>query len=276
MLPSAGLLLLLVILPLLTLIWFSLQTRFSPDATLTLKHYLDIFRKPLYGRLYWKSIVMALEVTALTTLLAWPAAWALSRAVTRYKALLLSLVIVPFLTSYLLLTYAMMVLLAEGGPLMSLLGWLHLADPASSILYTPRATVLMLTYENIPVMLLVLYSAAEKIDNNWLEAARSLGAPRWEVFRRIIFPLSVPSLLAGLTLVFIPVAGSFVEAQILGGPSGLLIGNVINDQLTRVNNGPLGAALSLVLLVAILLVVGAGHLAARLSRGRAAAGEAGR
>ncbi|MDI3270641.1 MAG: ABC transporter permease [Bacillota bacterium] len=261
--PALFLLVSLVLVPLLLLLFWSLRTGIGPGSSWTLAHLQQIWQKPLYLQLLKKSFLTASAVTLLTVLLAWPAAWALARHFTRAQAFLLTLALVPYLTSYLLLIYAMMVLLAQGGPLMTLLSWLHLAGLESSILYTPWATILMLVYENVPIMLLVLFSASQRIDPRLLEAAQILGAGPLQRFFHVIFPLSLPGLLAGMVLVFVPVAGSFVEAQILGGPRGLLLGNVIADQVSRIYRPTMGAALSLLLLASVLLFTGVIHFLSR-------------
>ncbi|MBT9258659.1 MAG: ABC transporter permease [Clostridiales bacterium] len=262
-LPGLFLLAALVLVPLLFLLYWSFRTGIGPASSWTLAHIYEIWQKPFYLRLLGKSLLTAATVTLWTIVLAWPAAWALARVFTRWQTFLLILALVPYLTSYLLLIYAMMVLLAHGGPLMSLISWLHLAHPESSILYTPWATILMLVYENVPIMLLLLFNASQRIDPHLLEAAQILGAGPLQRFLHVIFPLSLPSLLAGMVLVFVPVAGSFVEAQILGGPYGLLLGNVIADQVSRIYRPTLGAALSLLLLASVLIILGAGQLLAR-------------
>lgn len=267
MLPSLALLTVMVLIPLGALAYFSLLADVNRQGSFTGSNYSHMTTTGLYRDLYVKSVLTALLVTALTAFVAWPAGWALSRVRSARKPLLLTLVIVPYLTSYLLLIYAIFVLFAANGPLMTLLDTLHVASAQSSIIYTPTATILMFVYENLPIMLLVLYAASERIDDDLIAAARSLGAGRLAIFSRVVLPLSLPSLLAGTTLVFIPVAGAFVEPQILGGANGLLVGNVINDQVTLVNNQPFGAALSLVLLAVIVLVVGALNLLGRLPRG---------
>jgi len=222
---------------------------------LSLQAYAQLGGTDLYVRLLGRSLSLATLVTIASCALAWPAGWAISRVAARHRPVLLGLTVLPYLTSTLLLIYAMLVLIAADGPLMTLLDAIGLAGSTSSILYTPSATAVMLVYQHLPVMIVVLYVASERIDDELLEAARSLGASRRAVFARIIVPLTAPSFLAGFALVFVPVAGSFVEAQILGGPDGLLLGNVIADQITRVDNPELASVLSLVLLTSIVGVL---------------------
>jgi spermidine/putrescine transport system permease protein len=259
--PSTLLLVVMVAAPIVSLAYFSL---IGEGGGLGLSNFQEMVESPLYIGLYWRSLRTATVASALATVVAWPAGWAISRAPERRKPLLLSLVVLPYLTSYLLLVYAMFVLLAANGPVMGLLGKLGIGDPSTSLLFTPKATVLMLAYEHLPIMILVLYVASERIDEATVAAARSLGAGRVQRFRRVILPMSSPSLLAGFILVFVPCAGSFVEAQILGGPNGLLVGNIISDSVTRINDAPFGSALSLVLLATVLVIVGSLTLFDRL------------
>lgn len=267
MAPATILLAAMVAVPMLVLVWYSLLPDTDRPTELGLDNYKRLGDTSLYFRLFGKSLGIAVAVGLLTAAIAWPGAWALSRMPANRRQLLLSLVIVPYLTSLLLLVYAVFVLLGPGGPVMSLLDALHLASAEDTIIYTNKATVLMLVYENLPIMLVVLYAASERIDGSLLAAARSLGASSMRRFFSVVLPLSLPSLLTGFVLVFVPVGGSFVEAEILGGPNGQLLGNVIADQLTVTNNPAFGASLSVVLLLGILGVVGLLQLATAVARG---------
>jgi spermidine/putrescine transport system permease protein len=263
LLPAYGVLLLCVFVPLCALLYFSaLDSMPGPGvvAHLTGDNYTTFAQEPLYVRLLTRSLGLSLLVTALCAVVGWPAAYALARIVRRRRNLLLSLTILPFLTSYLLLIYAMLVLLQPKGLLLGPLAGLRLISPVATPLYKPQAVVIMLVYEYLPFMILSLYASLERVDDGVLEAARSLGAGPLRVFRTILLPLSLPGLEAGLLLVFIPATGSFIEPQILGGPNGLLIGSVINDQINVVDNWPLAASLSFLLIGAVLVtaLVGAG------------------
>ena len=253
MLPALLLLLAFVIVPLITLFVFSLYTSVSPLKGFTWQQYTTLVHETLYLRVLWKTVYVALFVTVIAAAIAWPTGWIISRLPQRRQVALIALVIVPYLTSYLLLVYAMYVVIAPHGPLMAFLGWLHLASASSSILYTPWATVVMLVYESVPIMVLVMYAGSERISGSLIQAAQSLGAGKIAVFCRVIVPLSVPSLLTGSVLVFVPTLGAFAEPAILGGPNGLLIGNIINDQINVVDNQPFAAALCFVLLAVVLL-----------------------
>jgi spermidine/putrescine transport system permease protein len=255
LLPAYGVLLLCVFVPLCALLYFSaLDNMPGPGVTphLTGDNYAVLAQDPLYLRLLGRSLLLSLLVTALCALIGWPAAYALARVVRQRRNVLLSLTILPFLTSYLLLIYSMLVLLQPGGLLLGPLSGIGLISATATPLYKQAAVVIMLVYEYLPFMILSLYASLERIDGAVLEAARSLGARPWRVFRTVLLPLSLPGLEAGLLLVLIPAAGSFVEPQILGGPNGLLLGSVINDQINTVDDWPLGASLSFLLIAAVL------------------------
>lgn len=255
LLPAALVLALMVVIPLAVLVWFS----FAPDgagAPLSLDSYARMIESPLYARLAIKTLWMAGLAAGLTAALAWCPAWALSRLPPRSRNLILLAIVIPYLTSYLLLIYSIFVVLGSGSPVMSLARLLGLAAPGASLLYTQAATVVMLVYENLPLMIFVLFSGMQRIDGSLLAAAGSLGAGRLRRMAFVVFPLASPALLSGLVMVFVPMGGAFVESQILGGPNGLLLGNVIADQMTRADDPSFGSALSLLLLLGMLIVTG--------------------
>lgn len=257
--PAALLLGVMVAAPLITLLWYT----FTPDTvsgtggSLTLENLGDIADTSLYVRLLAKTLITAGIAAAVTVLLCWPAAWTLSRMSPRRRNLVLTLIIVPYLTSFLLLIYSIFVLLGEGGPIVAALEALGLAGEGTSLLYRQSATVVALVYESLPIALFVLYSTSEQIETSLLTAASSLGASPWDRFRHIVLPLSAAGLTTAFVLVFVPICGAFVEPQVLGGPNGSLLGNTINDQLTTINAPHFAASLSMLLLLGIFAVVGA-------------------
>jgi spermidine/putrescine transport system permease protein len=265
-LPSVLLLVAMIVAPLVTLGLFSFFTSVHPLSGFTGEQYATLLHVGIYLRLLVKTLYVATLVTAIALAIAWPAGWIVSRLSQSRQLLVVTLVILPYLTSYLLLIYAMFVVIAPRGPLMTFLSLLRIANGDSSILYTPRATIVMLVYESIPIMVLVTYAGSDRISNSLLEAARSLGAGRFNVFRRVILPLSLPSLVTGSLLVFVPALGVFAESAILGGPNGVLIGNVINDQINVVNNQPFAAVLSFLLLGTVVLVAVAAWTVLRFVR----------
>ena len=258
MLPGALLLVVLVVVPVAMLVWFSLLSGPGVSGPVTGQEWAGMAARPrLYGGLLLRSLVLGLGATALSILIAWPAAWALSRHVApRMRAVVLALLIIPHLTSALLLIYAMYVLIAPGGALMTALASLGLAEARETILFTRWAVLLMLTYIFLPFMVMALFAAVERIEDSTLMAARSLGAGAWARFVHVVLPMTLPGLMTGLVIVFTPAAGSFLEARILGGSDGMMFGTLIAEQISRVNNQPRAAAMSVVLLLVILAMLG--------------------
>ena len=256
LLPAYGVLLLCVFVPLCALLYFSaLDNMPGPGVVphLTGANYTVLVQQSLYLGLLVKSLGLSLLVTALCAVIGWPAAYALAKIVRERRHVLLTLTVLPFLTSFLLLIYSMLVLLQPSGLLLGLLAGAGLISPTATPLYKPVAVVIMLVYEYLPFMVLSLYASLERVDDAVVEAARSLGAMPLRIFRKVLLPLSLPGLEAGLLLVLIPATGSFIEPQILGGPNGLMLGSVINDQINTVDNWPLGASLSFFLIVTVLI-----------------------
>lgn len=255
--PTGLLLLLMVVGPLVAVAAYSLLSQAPPGAHFAWSQWQTALSlRQVYLGLVLRSLGLAAVVTLLTVAAAYPMAYALALVVRRNQMTWLSLVMVPFLTSSLLLIYAFIVLFQPGGPVMAPLSALHIVPAGSSLVYTPYAVVLVLLYEYVPYMVLTLFTSLEQIDRAAIDAARSLGAGRLTLFRRVILPLSAPGLLVGVVLVFPPVAGTFVEPQILGGPNAFFIGNAIQNQIVQVYDWPLAACLSFLLLFAVLCCLG--------------------
>ncbi len=256
MLPSAGMLALLIAMPLCLLLFASFVkgNALSLSSPLSLVNYEHIFSKKLFFPLMNKSMLMAALVTLGCILLGYPTAYGLAKCVSeRNRNLLVVLVIIPFFTSQLLLIYSMMVLLQANGPVMTLLA-LFGADASASLLYTNFAVFLILLYEFLPYMVLCLYSSMCKIGDSQLFAAQTMGANRFHRFTDVIFPLSSPGLISGVIIVFVPAAGSFVEANLAGGTNGMLVGSLIDTNFSVSLNIGRGAAMC-VLFLAILCAV---------------------
>ena len=179
-------------------------------------------------------------------------------------AFILFLVTVPFWTNLLVRNFAWILILRNGGTLDQSLQWLGLTSGSLDILYTPLATGIGLTYSFLPFMILPTYVALERIDKRLIEAAFDLGADRWRVLTRIVFPLAMPGILAGAVLVFVPCLGAYVSPELLGGGKSLMIGNLVQSQFGASRNWPFGAALALVLVAVLLLCL----LLARWLQGR--------
>jgi spermidine/putrescine transport system permease protein len=222
---------------------------------LTFANYLRIF-DPVYFQVFINSLVMALVTCILCVIIAYPFAYILSRMRNGKKNMMLLFIIIPFWTSALIRTYAIKILLTTNGLINSFLMSIGLIAEPLNMLYTKGAVVAGLVYTLLPFMILPLYAALEKIDNRYIEASQDLGASKLQTLARVILPLSVPGLIAGSMLVFLPALGLFYIPDILGGSKSLLLGNLIKTQFLDTRNWPFGSAVSvmLTLIMALLLL----------------------
>ena len=246
------------VLPLLYLLGISFARR-SPYGTvewiLGLANYARAFQ-PIYLEIYWRSLWMALATTALCILLAYPVAYTIARRVPpRWKSALLLLAVIPFWTSFLIRTYAWMVILRTEGVANTLLLDLHLIHEPLRLLYTPLAVFIGLVYGELPFMILPLYVALEKIDPALLEAAADLGASGRRAFWKVTLPLSRAGLVAGTILVFIPSVGAFITPDLLGGARTMMVGNLIQNQFAMVRDQPFGSAVAFLLTFVVLALL---------------------
>ncbi|MCS6816495.1 MAG: ABC transporter permease [Blastocatellia bacterium] len=223
---------------------------------------------PLYLWVYGRSFALAAVTTALCLVISYPVAYYIAlRADPKWKNLLLVLSILPFWTSFLLRTYAWMFLLrVEGFVNTTLLALGVIERPMSGLLYSDFAVVIGQVYGELPFMILPLYVALERVDVRLIEAAMDLGANRRQVFRRIVLPLTMPGIITGIVLVFIPSLGAFITPDLLGGAKSAMIGTVIQNQFVQ-RNQPLGSALSVLLIVVVLTLLLIASRAARPRRG---------
>jgi spermidine/putrescine transport system permease protein len=252
--PAYLWLLLTIFLPLCVMLFFSFLTK-APfggrEIEFTLDHYVRFFERDFYLFLTWRSLLLGAIVTAVCIVVGYPAAFLLAKKVKgRWREALFLLIILPFWSNALVRVFSWTMVLRASG---------------TDILYSYAAVLIGLVHSYLPYMILTCYLSLQAIDDSLVEAARSLGAPPAAVWRRIILPLSLPGLVTGSILIFIPVVGSFMEPRILGGPQGMMLGTVIEDQFTQVFNWPLGAALSFILLATVLGILAAGY---SLLRGR--------
>ncbi|MGA9770561.1 MAG: ABC transporter permease [Blastocatellia bacterium] len=209
----------------------------------------------LYLRAYWRTIWIAVLTTALCAIVSYPVAYYIAlRAPARWKRLLLVMTVIPFWTSFLIRTYAWMLLLRSEGVINSALMSTGLIHEPLKLLYNDFAVLVGQVYGELPFMILPIYVALERLDNRLLEAAQDLGANRFWAFVKVTLPLSKPGLMAGIALVFIPSLGAFITPDLLGGAKSVMIGNLIQNQFAQLNQ-PFGSALSLILTAAVLLLL---------------------
>jgi len=202
-----------------------------------------------------KTLRMAFETTVLCILVGYPFALLMARAGGRLKKLLLLLVIVPFWTNALVRIYGWRLLMMGNGPINGALMAIGLIDTPIKMMNTRGAVLLGMVYGLVPFMILPVYSSAEKLDRNLIAAGRDLGARPWKVFLTVELPLTLPGLLSGCVLVFVPCMALFFISDLLGGTGDILVGNLVRDQLLKSRDWPLAAALAVVLLVMTAIVM---------------------
>ena len=240
----------------------------TPSQTIVhswnLNNYQELFDKPVYWQTLLRSMWIAARVTAFSLLLGYPLAYFLSFYAGKRKDLFYQLVIIPLWVSYLVRAYAWKTILGSDGVLNTLLQFIHLTShPLDFLLYSPFAVVLTLTHIYTPFAFLPIYAALEHIPRNLVEASHDLGATPSQTFWKLIFPLSIPGVLAGATFAFVLSLGDFLAPLLLGGPSGIMISNIVVSLFGAAYNWPLGAAISLGMLV---LVVSLLFLSERLEK----------
>ena len=205
--------------------------------------------KAVYLQVIFRTLKMAAIVTVLVTLIAYPYAYFCSRASKKIQNLLIIAVMIPFWINSLLRIYAIMNFTSKNGLINNFLMGMGIIKEPIQILYTTGAVYFGLVYSLVPMMVMPLYSCLEKIDPAVLEAGRDLGCSSGQLFRKVIFPLSIPGIMGGLVLVFVPAMFNFYIADALGGGKTIIIGNLISSQFSTAKNWPLGAALSVVVMV---------------------------
>jgi spermidine/putrescine transport system permease protein len=245
-----------LLVPYLLMFCYSFWT-VSPNQAIihswSFSNYRELFQKPLYWQTLIRSMWVAARVMLFSLLLGYPLAYFLSFYAGKRKDLLYQMVIIPLWVSYLVRAYAWKTILGSDGVLNTLLQYSHVTShPLDFLLYSPFAVVLTLTHIYTPFAILPIYAALEHIPRNLVEASHDLGATSAQTFWRVIFPLSIPGVVAGATFAFVLSLGDFLAPLLLGGPSGIMISNIVVSLFGAAYNWPLGAAISLAMLVIVV------------------------
>ncbi len=243
--------------PLVYMVILSFMTRAETWGVLpefTLKNYRDIF-DPIYLSTFWESIKLALISTVLVIALGYPFGYFMAKLTAKWKKRTMLLLMIPFWTSSLIRLYGWIIIFRAGGVFDKALMALHVTEEPLKLLYTYPAVVVGMVYALLPFMIFSVYSSAEKLDFSLVEAARDLGASPAKAFFTVSFKLTLPGLLSGVVLTFVPSMGLFFIADILGGTKVVLVGNLIQEQLMKTRNWPFAAALSVALLVLTSLMI---------------------
>ena len=232
----------------------SIDEAYNVVFKFTTANYQRLF-DPNYVQIYGTSLIVAFLTTAICIIIGYPFSFLIARTTSKYKALLYMLIIIPFWTNSLIRIYGWRTFLGTNGWLNTILTTLHITSEPVQFLFNRGATVLGMVYCLFPFMVLPLYTAIEKLDKSLLEASSDLGAKGPSTFMRVILPLTMSGIFSGSIMVFIPSLGYFFVADILGGGNSDVIGNLIERQFQSGNNWPLGAALSIILILITLLLV---------------------
>lgn len=247
----------LVVIPLVYIIILSFLKKdaiWGVTNEFTLNNFIKIF-DPVYLKTFVDSLILAFSTTIITLLLGYPFGYFMSKLGTKKRSIVMLLVVIPFWTNALVRIYGWIILLRTNGVLNSILLNLGLIDEPIKILYTYGAVLIGMVYSLLPFMILSIYTSAEKIDWSLIEAARDLGATSFQAFFTITLKLTLPGILSGVVLVFIPSVGLFFISDLLGGGKIMLIGNLIKNQLLVSRDWPFGAALSVVMMVMTLIII---------------------
>lgn len=261
-----GWLTLFVLVPNVMIIGTSFLTRDEAnliEMTFTFDNYLRLL-DPLYAKVLMHSFYMAIVATLLCLVIGYPFAYIVAKMPEKWRPFMLFLVIVPFWTNSLIRTYGLKIVLGTQGILNKSLMAMEIIDKPLRIMYTETAVMIGLVYILLPFMILPLYSAIEKLDSTYIEAAKDLGANKLQTITKVILPLTMPGIIGGCLLVLLPALGMFYISDLLGGAKNLLIGNVIKSQVLNARDWPFGAATSIALTFAMAVMLYAYYRAGKL------------
>ena len=248
--PAVLVLLTLFVYPLLGI---AERSVYKPHVGYTVDYYAQIWRVPVYLTVIWRTFQTSALVTLLCLALGYPLAYVLATLRPRMAQLLMIVVVLPFFTSIIVRTYAWMVLLGRNGVVNQYLTWLGLTDAPLPLLYNKGGVLIGMTYVLLPYMVLTVYSVMRGIDPAFIRAAHSLGASRWQAFRKVFLPLSLPGIAGGTLLVFILSLGFFITPALMGGPSDVMIAMLIEREVEFTLNWSFASALAVILLALTLI-----------------------
>ena len=239
-----------IVIPLLLILFLSFTVETDNGFAFSLSNYKKIM-DPLYVGVFWYSIWLAFLSTVICLLLGYPVAYIISKYNIKTRNILILLFIVPMWMNFLLRTYAWMAILSENGILNTILNFFGFHSV--KMLYTEGATLLGMVYNFLPFMVIPIYTILVKIDKNLINASYDLGATKSQTFRKVILPLSLPGVMSGITMVFMPAVSTFVISRLLGGSKYLLVGNLIEQEINAVGDWNLGSAIAIFMMILILI-----------------------
>ena len=239
-----------IVIPLILVVLFSFTQKIDGKQVFSIANYRDLM-DPIYFKVFLRSIILAGGSTLICLIVGYPVAYLISKVNVSKRGTLILLFILPMWMNFLLRTYAWVAILGKNGLLNTFLGWFGI--PHTSILYTNAAILLGMVYNFLPFMVLPIFNSLSKMDNDLINAARDLGANSFQVFTKVIFPLSLPGVVSGITMVFMPAVTTFAISRLLGGGKFMLIGDLIEQQFTVVGDWNFGSAISIFMMIIILI-----------------------
>lgn len=239
-----------IVIPLLLIVFFSFTSKVNGRFVFSFENFQRLF-EPIYFTVFIRSIWLAVLSTVLCLILGYPIAYIISKLPIKRRNMLILLFILPMWMNFLLRTYAWMAILGRDGLINTLLGYIGIGP--IKMLYTDGAILLGMVYNFLPFMVIPIYTVLIKIDKNLVNAAYDLGANKAQAFRKVILPLSIPGIISGITMVFMPAVSNFVIPNLLGGGKYMLVGNLIEQQFTTIGNWNFGSALSIFMMILILI-----------------------
>jgi len=249
-----------VILPLIVVVQYGFYLKTGAVTfdknVFTLDNYVHFFANPIYFQVFLKTVLFALCISAISLLLGYPLAYLISRRLTRFRNQFYMLILVPLWVSYLVRIIAWRTILGKVGVINSILmatGLVH--EPVSWLIYSPFAVIITLVHITLPFVFIPIFNSLEKIPNNLIAASADLGANGFKQFKEVIFPLSLPGVLAGFTMAFVISLGDYIIPKQLGGTSMVMFGNLISDQFGTAYNWPFGSALGVILFVVAIAIL---------------------
>ena len=241
---------LFIVIPLIIIVFFSFTQETASGYSFTLENFKRVLNSQ-YISVFKRSLILAFESTVLCLILGYPVAYFISKMNSNKRHILIMLFIVPMWMNFLLRTYAWLPILGKNGVINNFLSAIGLNT--INILYTDAAVLLGMVYNFLPFMILPIYTVLIKMDNSLIDAAADLGANKRQIFTKVIFPLSMPGVITGITMVFMPAVSTFVISRLLGGGQYMLLGNLIETQFTTMGDWNFGSALAIFMMIIILI-----------------------
>ena len=241
---------LFIVIPLIIIVFFSFTQETASGYSFTLENFKRVLNSQ-YISVFKRSLMLAFESTVLCLILGYPVAYFISKMKSNKRNILIMLFIVPMWMNFLLRTYAWLPILGKNGVINNFLSAIGLNT--INILYTDAAVLLGMVYNFLPFMILPIYTVLIKMDNSLIDAAADLGANKRQIFTKVIFPLSMPGVITGITMVFMPAVSTFVISRLLGGGQYMLLGNLIETQFTTMGDWNFGSALAIFMMIIILI-----------------------